>query len=115
MRQVRITLDNTRFINDIRQARRARGLSIRALAETTGVSFSAWARCERSEGTPSPHTRVKLQAWLEGRAEINCLCLRCVKRVARGWQCPVCACVYAPTVLQCAKCNEGKSNPFFDL
>ena len=115
MRLSRIGTDTTRFIHDICQARRARGLSIRALAETVGVSFSAWARCERGGGAPSPHTRMKLQAWLDGREGLNCLCLRCVSRVPHGWQCPLCAGVYAPSVLECAKCNDGKSNPFYDL
>ena len=111
----RMNAADTRFVHDVRQARTARGLSIRGLAATTGVSFSAWARCERGEGAPSPHTRVKLHAWLDGRTGINCLCRRCVRHIPRGWQCPVCACVYAPTVLQCAKCNREKSNPFLDL
>ena len=115
MPPARISADDTRFIHDIRQARKARGLSIRALAVAAGVGYSAWARCERGEGTPSPHTRLKLQAWMEGREGVNCLCRRCVRHIPHGWQCPVCACVYAPNVLQCAKCNEGKSNPFFSL
>lgn len=116
MRPSKIRIDDTRFIHDIRQARKGRGLSIRALAEIAGVSFSAWARCERAEGAPSPHTRTKLQAWRDGRTGMNCLCLRCVSRLPLGWQCPLCHCVYAPTVLQCAKCNGGeKSNPFFNL
>ena len=111
----RMRTDDAYFIHDICQARKARGLSIRALAATVGVSYSAWARCERGEGSPSPHTQCKLRAWLEGRTGMTCLCLRCVSRVPRGWQCPVCHCVYAPDVLQCAKCNGEKSNPFFDL
>lgn len=106
---------DARFIRDICQARQARGLSIRAMTGLAGVGYSAWARCERGEGTPSPHTRLKLQAWMEGREGVNCLCRRCVRHIPHGWQCPVCACVYAPNVLQCAKCNEGKSNPFFSL
>ena len=110
-----IPVDDTSFIHDICQARKARGLSIRALATTAGVGFSSWARCERGEGAPSPHTRYKLQAWLDGRTEMNCLCRRCVKRIPHGWQCPLCACVYAPTVLYCAKCNREESNPFYDL
>ena len=110
-----IPIDDPHFIHDIRQARKARGLSIRALSEIAGVSFSSWARCERGEGAPSPHTRCKLQAWLEGREGINCLCRRCVGRIPQGWQCPVCACVYAPSVLECAKCNGEKNNKFFDL
>lgn len=113
------------FVDQIQQARLARGLSIRGLADQVGVSFSVMARYERGEGSPSPHTRLKLQAWLNGNpGALVCLCRRCTKEkyLPRGWQCPICAYVYAPSVLQCAKCNgvsglrEGPgANPFFGL
>ena len=114
MRASLIDGEDPHFIHDIYQARKARGLSIRALAATAGIGYSAWARCERGEGAPSPHTRCKLQAWLDGREGLNCLCPKCTGRMPMGWQCPLCHCVYAPTVLECAKCGE-KENPFLDV
>ena len=48
----------------VKAAREAGGLSIRALADLTGVSFSSIARFEREDGDLSPDNRKSLKDWL---------------------------------------------------
>ena len=96
------------FIQLVLETRLQRGVSIRQLGALAGISFSAWARCERGMGDPSPHTMLRLRAWLAQRPLSEpCQCRRChPPALPLGWQCPECRGVYAPSVLECAKCNH---------
>ena len=98
------------FVQAVMETRLQRGVSIRQMAEAAGVSFSALARCERGLGDPSPHTMLRLRAWLAQRPPSEpCQCRRCrPPALPMGWQCPLCRSVYAPSVLECAKCNQGE-------
>ena len=46
----------------------ALGLSHRALADQTGVSFATLARLERGVGAPDANTQVRLLSWLEAHS-----------------------------------------------
>ena len=110
---MRKTHQRSSFAQTVMETRLRRGCSIRQMAEAAGVSFSAWARCERGMGNPSPHTMLRLRAWLAQRPLSEpCQCRRCrPPALPMGWQCPLCRSVYAPSVLECAKCNkQGRRN-----
>jgi transcriptional regulator with XRE-family HTH domain len=53
-----------RLIEAVSKRRQELGLSLRALAGLTGVSFSSLSRFERGEGTPEANTKVRLIQWL---------------------------------------------------
>jgi transcriptional regulator with XRE-family HTH domain len=53
-----------KLIEVMKVRRIARGLSIRALAEQVGVSFSALARLERGIGSPDSNTKARIINWL---------------------------------------------------
>ena len=55
----------------LRTKRGQDGLSIRALAEKIGVSFSTLSRLERGEGTPDPNTKIKILNWLGGQIDTS--------------------------------------------
>lgn len=58
-----------KLVEAIRTKREAEGLSIRALAEVVGVSFSTLARIERGEGQPDNNSKIRLLQWLGANAE----------------------------------------------
>lgn len=60
-----ITPETEALIRDMRERRRAEGLSIRALADAIQVSFATLARLERGDGNPSPSVRTKIISWLQ--------------------------------------------------
>lgn len=53
----------------VKEKRLNSGLSLRALSEVVGVSFSSLARIERGEGTPDNNTAVRLLNWLGSSGE----------------------------------------------
>jgi Zn-dependent peptidase ImmA (M78 family)/DNA-binding XRE family transcriptional regulator len=53
-----------RLIRAVKQKRETEGLSIRALSEVVGVSFSTLARIERGEGQPDNNSKIRLLQWL---------------------------------------------------
>jgi transcriptional regulator with XRE-family HTH domain len=58
-----------RLIRAVKAKREAEGLSIRALSEAVGVSFSSIARIERGEGLPDNNSKIRLLEWLGADAE----------------------------------------------
>lgn len=58
-----------RLIRAVKMKREAEGLSIRALSEVVGVSFSTLARIERGEGQPDNNSKIRLLQWLGTDAE----------------------------------------------
>lgn len=53
------------MIKKVRRKRLQEGISLRKLGALCGVSFSTLARLERGTGEPDPHTRERLQRWLD--------------------------------------------------
>lgn len=58
-----------KLIRAVKKKREAEGLSIRALSDAVGVSFSTLARIERGEGQPDNNSKVRLLQWLGTDAE----------------------------------------------
>jgi transcriptional regulator with XRE-family HTH domain len=58
-----------KLIRAVKRKREAEGLSIRALSEAVGVSFSTLARIERGEGQPDNNSKIRLLQWLGADAE----------------------------------------------
>jgi transcriptional regulator with XRE-family HTH domain len=58
-----------KLIRAVKRRREAEGLSIRALSEAVGVSFSTLARIERGEGQPDNNSKIRLLEWLGVDAE----------------------------------------------
>lgn len=58
-----------KLIKAVQKKREAEGLSIRALSETVGVSFSTLARIERGEGQPDNNSKIRLLQWLGADAQ----------------------------------------------
>jgi transcriptional regulator with XRE-family HTH domain len=58
-----------RLVRAVKSKREAEGLSIRALSEAVGVSFSTLARIERGEGQPDNNSKIRLLEWLGADAE----------------------------------------------
>jgi transcriptional regulator with XRE-family HTH domain len=58
-----------KLIRAVKSKREAEGLSIRALSEAVGVSFSTLARMERGEGQPDNNSKIRLLEWLGADAE----------------------------------------------
>lgn len=58
-----------KLVRAVRRKREAEGLSIRALSEVVGVSFSTLARIERGEGQPDNNSKIRLLQWLGADAE----------------------------------------------
>jgi len=52
------------LIAGMKSKREGEGLSIRALADKIGVSFSTLSRLERGEGTPDNNTKIRILNWL---------------------------------------------------
>src|SRR5262245_51530082 len=53
-----------RLVEYVRLKREAQDLSIRKLAEITGVSFATLSRLERGQGLPDDNTIARLANWL---------------------------------------------------
>lgn len=53
-----------RLVQAVERKRKALGLSLRALANIVGVSFSSLARMERGEGEPDNNSKIRLLQWL---------------------------------------------------
>src|SRR6202035_4377160 len=58
-----------KLVKAVKRKREAEGLSIRALSEAVGVSFSTLARIERGEGQPDNNSKIRLLQWLGADAE----------------------------------------------
>jgi transcriptional regulator with XRE-family HTH domain/Zn-dependent peptidase ImmA (M78 family) len=58
-----------KLVRAVKRKREAEGLSIRALSEAVGVSFSTLARLERGEGQPDNNSKIRLLQWLGPDAE----------------------------------------------
>jgi transcriptional regulator with XRE-family HTH domain len=58
-----------KLVKAVKKKREAEGLSIRALSEAVGVSFSTLARIERGEGQPDNNSKIRLLDWLGPYAE----------------------------------------------
>jgi transcriptional regulator with XRE-family HTH domain len=58
-----------RLVKAVKKKREAEGLSIRALSEGVGVSFSTLARIERGEGQPDNNSKIRLLQWLGADAD----------------------------------------------
>jgi transcriptional regulator with XRE-family HTH domain len=58
-----------KLVRAVKRKREAEGLSIRALSEAAGVSFSTLARIERGEGQPDNNSKIRLLQWLGPDAE----------------------------------------------
>jgi transcriptional regulator with XRE-family HTH domain len=56
--------DKDRLIELVNKKRTDADLSIRKLAEITGVSFATLSRLERGQGIPDDNTTVRLVNWL---------------------------------------------------
>ena len=56
--------DKQALVQALKKKRSADGLSIRALAEKIGVSFSSLARIERGEGEPDNNSTIRILEWL---------------------------------------------------
>lgn len=56
--------DKKALIQALKDKRAAEGLSIRALSEKIGVSFSSLARIERGEGEPDNNSSIRILEWL---------------------------------------------------
>jgi transcriptional regulator with XRE-family HTH domain len=53
-----------KLVRAVKRKRDAEGLSIRALSDAVGVSFSTLARIERGEGQPDNNSKIRLLQWL---------------------------------------------------
>ena len=86
-----------KLVKAIRKKREADGLSIRALSEAVGVSFSTLARIERGEGQPDNNSKIRLLQWLGAEAADAGLGIReCrVSAFSRGEEYPVLDSAYA--------------------
>lgn len=58
-----------KLVTDVRKRRESLGLSLRKLAEMTGVSFATLSRLERAETEPDTNTVVRLINWLGQESE----------------------------------------------
>jgi transcriptional regulator with XRE-family HTH domain len=58
-----------KLIEAVKRKRETEGLSIRALSDAVGVSFSTLARIERGEGQPDNNSKIRLLQWLGADAE----------------------------------------------
>ena len=58
-----------KLIRAVKRKREAEGLSIRALSDAIGISFSTLARIERGEGQPDNNSKIRLLEWLGAAAE----------------------------------------------
>jgi transcriptional regulator with XRE-family HTH domain len=58
-----------KLVRAVKRKREAEGLSIRALSQAVGVSFSTLARIERGEGQPDNNSKIRLLQWLGADAE----------------------------------------------
>ncbi|OZA00909.1 MAG: hypothetical protein B7Y02_18075, partial [Rhodobacterales bacterium 17-64-5] len=52
--------DKAALVAALKKKRETEGLSIRALAERIGVSFSSLARIERGEGEPDNNSSIRI-------------------------------------------------------
>ena len=59
-----MTRDLKRLIKAMTAKRESEGLSLRRLADQTGVSFASLSRLERGEVEPDPTTRARVLNWL---------------------------------------------------
>jgi Zn-dependent peptidase ImmA (M78 family)/DNA-binding XRE family transcriptional regulator len=69
------------LIMAVKAKREAAGLSLRALANEVGVSFSTLARIERGDGSPDNNSKIRLIEWLGPDAEAAGLALNHVALV----------------------------------
>jgi transcriptional regulator with XRE-family HTH domain len=58
-----------RLVAAVKLKREREGLSLRALSDVVGVSFSTLARLERGDGTPDNNSKIRLLEWLGAEAE----------------------------------------------
>lgn len=58
-----------RLVAAVKRKREREGLSLRALSDVVGVSFSTLARIERGDGTPDNNSKIRLLEWLGPEAE----------------------------------------------
>lgn len=56
--------DKAALVAALKKKRETEGLSVRALAERIGVSFSSLARIERGEGEPDNNSSIRIIEWL---------------------------------------------------
>ena len=56
--------DKQALIRALKKKRETEGLSIRALSERIGISFSSLARIERGEGEPDNNSTIRIIEWL---------------------------------------------------
>jgi transcriptional regulator with XRE-family HTH domain len=69
----------------LRTKRHQEGSSLRMLGQQLGMAFSTLARIERGAGQPDPHTRLRLEAWLDpSLPRPPCPCAWCVGRPLDG-------------------------------
>jgi len=66
---MRIENEKDKLIELVYKKRTGAGLSIRKLAEITGVSFATLSRLERSQGAPDDNTTIRLVNWLGDEAK----------------------------------------------
>jgi len=69
------------LIMAVKAKREAAGLSLRALSNEVGVSFSTLARIERGDGSPDNNSKIRLIEWLGPDAEAAGLALEHVALV----------------------------------
>lgn len=60
----KMAVDKQVLIETLKSKRAAEGLSLRALSERIGVSFSSLARIERGEGQPDNNSTIRILEWL---------------------------------------------------
>jgi len=58
-----------RLVAAVKRKREREGLSLRALSDIVGVSFSSLARIERGEGSPDNNSKIRLLEWLGPEAD----------------------------------------------
>jgi transcriptional regulator with XRE-family HTH domain len=58
-----------RLVAAVKRKRQREGLSLRALSDVVGVSFSSLARIERGDGAPDNNSKIRLLEWLGPEAE----------------------------------------------
>jgi len=63
-RTIKMSVDNVKLINALKNKRNAEGLSLRKLATQIGVSFSTLARIERGDGEPDNNSLLRILDWL---------------------------------------------------
>lgn len=56
--------DKQALVKALKKKRESEGLSIRALSERVGISFSSLARIERGEGEPDNNSTIRIIEWL---------------------------------------------------